>query len=76
MSAVVSYENAAAEVKYSTGIKISKSAQQRLIHRSIFDLPQTKSVVEELSVDGGNIRMRTPLVRAKCMERIQGNLLA
>jgi hypothetical protein len=46
MSAVVSYENAAAEVKYLTGIEISKSAQQRLVHRQYFDLPQPKSVVE------------------------------
>ncbi|MBA3922776.1 MAG: ISKra4 family transposase, partial [Nostocaceae cyanobacterium] len=61
MSAVVSYESAAAEVEYSTGIKISKSAQQRLIHRQDFDLPQSKSVVAELSVDGGNIRLRTPV---------------
>jgi hypothetical protein len=27
------YKNAAAEVKYLTGVEISKSAQQRLIHR-------------------------------------------
>jgi len=60
MSAVVSYKNAAIEVKYLTGIEISKSAQQRLIHRQDFDLPQPNSVVEELSADGGNIRMRTP----------------
>ena len=60
MSAVVSYENAAAEVKYLTGIEISKSSQQRLIHRQDFDWPQAESVVGELSADGGNIRMRTP----------------
>jgi hypothetical protein len=61
MSAVVSYQNAAAEVKYSTGIEISKSAQQRLVHRQDFELPQAESVVAELSADGGNIRMRTPI---------------
>lgn len=61
MSAVVSYENAAVEVKYLTGVEISKSAQQRLIHRQDFDLPQSTSVVTELSADGGNIRMRTPV---------------
>ncbi len=60
MSALVSYENAADEVEYSTGIKVSKSAQQRLIHRQEFDLPQPDLIVEELSVDGGNIRVRTP----------------
>ena len=60
MSAVVSYENAAEEVEYLTGIKISKSAQQRLVHQQDFNLPQTDSIVEELSADGGNIRIRTP----------------
>jgi hypothetical protein len=39
MSAVVSYENAAAEVKYSTGIEISKSAQQRLVQIKILNYP-------------------------------------
>ena len=48
------------EVKYLTGIEISKSARQRLIHRQEFQLPQTESIVAELSVDGGNIRVRTP----------------
>ena len=61
MSAVVSYKNAAIEVKYLTGIEISKSVQQRLIHSQDFDLPQPKAAIEELSADGGNIRMRTPV---------------
>lgn len=34
--------------------------QQRLVHRQNFELPQVESTVEELSVDGGNIRVRTP----------------
>ena len=60
ISASVSYERATEEVEYLTGIKISKSVQQRLIHRQEFELPQTESNVAELSVDGGNIRVRTP----------------
>lgn len=60
ISASVSYERATEEVKYLTGIKISKNTQQRLIHRQEFELPQTGSSVSELSVDGGNIRVRTP----------------
>lgn len=60
ISASVSYERATEEVEYLTGIKISKSVQQRLIHRQEFELPQIKSNVAELSVDGGNIRVRTP----------------
>jgi hypothetical protein len=59
VSASVSYERAATEVEYLTGIKVSKSSQQRLIHRQEFELPQTESQVEELSVEGGNIRIRT-----------------
>lgn len=59
-SAVVSYERAAEDVKYATGIEVSKSVQQRLVHRQNFELPQVESTVEELSVDGGNIRVRTP----------------
>ena len=43
-----------------SGIEISKSAQQRLIHRQEFELPQAETPVAELSVDGGNIRVRTP----------------
>ena len=60
ISASVSYERTTEEIKYLTEIEISKSAQQRLVHRQEFELPQTESVVAELSVDGGNIRVQTP----------------
>jgi hypothetical protein len=60
ISASVSYERTAEEVEYLTGVKISKSVQQRLVHRQEFELPQAESIVAELSVDGGNIRVRTP----------------
>ena len=58
-SATVSYERATEDVKYATGIEVSKSVQQRLVHHQNFEFPQTESTVEELSVDGGNIRVRT-----------------
>jgi hypothetical protein len=60
ISASISYERTTEEVKYLTGVEISKSAQQRLIHRQEFELPQAETPVAELSVDGGNIRVRTP----------------
>ncbi len=60
MSANVSYEDAASDIEYLTGIYISRSTQQRLVHRQNFELPTQASTVEELSVDGGNIRVRTP----------------
>ncbi len=55
----MSYERAAEDVKYATGIEVSKSVQQRLVHHQDFELASVQSTVEELSVDGGNIRIRT-----------------
>lgn len=34
--------------------------QQRLVHRQDFSLPAQNTTVEELSVDGGKVRLRTP----------------
>ncbi|BAB77311.1 hypothetical protein DSM107007_24720 [Nostoc sp. PCC 7120 = FACHB-418] len=59
MSANVSYEDAASDIEYFTGVYISRSSQQRLVHRQKFELPTQEHTVEELSVDGGNIRIRT-----------------
>ncbi|QKQ72271.1 ISKra4 family transposase [Nostoc sp. TCL240-02] len=60
VSANVSYEDAASDIKYFTGIEVSHSSQQRLVHRQNFELPTPEQTIEELSVDGGNIRVRTP----------------
>lgn len=60
ISANVSYEGAASDIEYFTGIKVSRSSQQRLVHRQNFELPTQEQTLEELSVDGGNIRVRTP----------------
>ena len=59
VSANVSYEDAALDIEYFTGVPISRSTQQRLVHRQKFELPAPEHTVEELSVDGGNIRVRT-----------------
>ena len=61
VSANVSYQNAAIDVKVLTGIEVSAKTQQRLVHRQKFQLPQSKQEIQELSVDGGKIRLRTPL---------------
>jgi hypothetical protein len=61
VSAIISYERTAEEIEHLTGRKISKSSQQRLVHRQEFAQPQAETTVSELSVDGGNIRIRTPL---------------
>ncbi len=56
VSANVSYEDAAADIEYFTGIQVSRSTQQRLVHRQSFDLPQREDTVEELSVVRGASR--------------------
>lgn len=60
LSANESYERAAEDLRVLTGTAVSHSTQQRLVHRQIFDLPQVAQAVEEMSVDGGKVRLRTP----------------
>jgi hypothetical protein len=60
LSANVSYENTAQDVEILTGITVSHSTQQRLVQRHKFPAVQVNQEVEELTVDGGKIRLRTP----------------
>jgi hypothetical protein len=61
LSATVSYEQAERDLAYLTGIRVPAKTQQRLVHRQTFNLPDVEQPVEELSVDGGKVRVRTPL---------------
>ena len=61
LSANESYERAAEDIQVLTGVEVSHSTQQRLVHHQTFDLPQVPQAVEEMSVDGGKVRLRTPL---------------
>ena len=60
LSANESYERAAEDIEVLTGVKVSPSTQQGLVHRQTFDLPQAEQAVDEMSVDGGKVRLRTP----------------
>ena len=60
LSANESYERAAEDLQVLTGVAVSHSTQQRLVHRQSFDLPQVAQIVEEMSVDGSKVRLRTP----------------
>ncbi len=60
-SANVSYENAALDVEFFTGIRIPAKTQQRLVHRQEFPLLSLGKEIKELSVDGGKVRLRTPV---------------
>lgn len=61
VSANVAYEQAAKDVAYLTGIRVPAKTQQRLVHQQIFPQPREDEGLSELSVDGGKVRMRTPV---------------
>ena len=61
LSANESYKRAAQDIKVLTGRSVSHSTQQRLVHRQDLSLLNANAPVDELSVDGGKIRVRTPL---------------
>ncbi|BAC91462.1 gll3521 [Gloeobacter violaceus PCC 7421] len=61
VSANVSYQHAERDIETLTGLRVSHATQQRLVQRQHFELPVAKEpeLVEELSVDGGKVRLRT-----------------
>lgn len=64
------HENVPIDLEQITGLKIGKST----VHRQAmsFEVPeiQTKKVVTALALDGGNVRVRSPLLRTICMEKL------
>ena len=68
LSANVSYENAATEVAFLTGICVSASTQQRLVQGYAFAVPMVtpESPITEVAVDGGKVRLRTPEGEESC----------
>jgi hypothetical protein len=61
VSANVSYAHTEKDIELFTGMRLPAKTQQRLVHRQIFELPQAEPAIEELSADGGKIRIRTPV---------------
>jgi hypothetical protein len=61
LSAIVSYEQAEQDIAYLTGMRVPAKTQHRLVHRQSFDLPNVGQPIEELSVDGGKVKLRTPI---------------
>lgn len=60
LSANESYQDAARDIAVLTGLSVSKSTQQRLVHRYEFPPESVDCGVKEMSLDGGKIRLRTP----------------
>ena len=59
-----SYKRAGEDIQVLTGIAVSASTQQRLVHRQNFEPASVETAVEEISVDSGKVRLRTPLGKA------------
>lgn len=68
-SANVSYENAARDVLCYTGMKVSAKTQQRLVHRHKFPEDELRENIQEISVDGGKVRLRTETEGEPCVWR-------
>jgi hypothetical protein len=61
VSANESYQRAAEDIATLTGITVSSSTQQRLVHRQGWAAPEVDCGVKEMSLDGGKVRLPTPL---------------
>ena len=61
ISANVSYADAASDVAMLTGIEVSSKTQQRLVQAYDFSEPKADTAIQEACVDGGKVRLRTPL---------------
>lgn len=66
-SANVSYENAAQDIYKYTGMSISASTQQRIVQRYEFPEIGDEQEIEEISVDGGKVRLRTEQKGESCI---------
>lgn len=58
LAANESYQSAEAEIEALTGVKVGHSTHQRLVLRQDLPLPEAKQAVNELSIDGGKVRLR------------------
>lgn len=60
LSANESYQGAEEELEALIGVKVSHSTCQRIVQRTAYEQPTAKQKVTQISVDGGNVRVRTP----------------
>jgi hypothetical protein len=64
LSANESYARCEQDIEVLTGMRVSHSTHQRLVHHHEFEAPTVKQTVEAMSIDGGKVRLRTPLGEA------------
>ena len=68
LSANESYQNAEQDIEALTGVKVSHSTMQRLVHRQEFTLPDAKQPGSEVCLDGGKVRLRGDSDSAACRD--------
>ena len=56
-----SFKSAQQDIEMLTGIKVSSSTQHRLVEKYEFKEELANKKIETLSIDGGKVRVRTPL---------------
>ena len=61
ISANVSYAHAESDVALLTGMVVSDNTQQRLVQSTHFPVALAEQPIAEACVDGGKVRLRTPL---------------
>ncbi len=57
VSANVSYQRTSEDIELFTGMQVSAKTQQRLVQRQSFETPLLEDSVEEVSIDGGTVRL-------------------
>ena len=57
-----SFPDSEKDIVALTGMKVSHSTLQRLVHRQDFEEPQTLQGVSEVSIDGGKVRLRSQVL--------------
>jgi hypothetical protein len=53
----VSYQRTAEDIELFTGMRVSAKTQQRLVQPQAFATPPLEEAVEEVSIDGGTVRL-------------------
>ena len=66
ISANESYQRAEEDLEELTGIKISQSTLLILVNRQEFEWPTSKQGVQEITLDGGKIRLRNETKGEPC----------
>jgi hypothetical protein len=61
LAANESFARAEEDIKMMTGMAVSRSSQQRLVQRYKIEISEASGKIETLSIDGGKVRLRTPL---------------